>query len=194
MKKLPQAAFGLLTFLLLLGAGNAKGQLIDNLFVAATNESMAFPFTRYFPIHPGLEIGTTLWRSEGERSLHRANVFVGGYTHRRMENGLYLRGEYAYTYKLRDILGIDLPLGLGYMHAFYPGVTYAQNPEDGTWAEARQIGKPHGLVTGGFGFTLLKSDRFQPFVRQETAIDLPLYNGFVSIKTFVKIGLDIKFN
>lgn len=172
--------------------GDAKAQKLENVFVSAMTETSAFPFSRYLPIHPGLEIGTTFFQVEGERSLHRGNFFLGGYTHRKIENGFYLRGEYVYTYKFKDLVGVNLPVGLGYQHSFYPGEAYTQNPESGEWEKARQIGKPHGLVNFGIGFTWLNNSRIQPFVRHENVIDIPFFNGFTTVRTFLKLGVEIK--
>ena len=187
----------LFTFILLWGVllpRESQAQAFSNLYVAGMAETTSFPFTRYLPFHPGLEVGTTLWHTDRGPFTHRANAFLGGYHHRLHENGIYLRGEYQLTYPIQDLVGIDLPVGFGYQHTFYPGETYSQDPETGEWSEARQFGKPHALVNFGLGVTFLKTERVQPFIRQESTIDLPLFNSFALIRNFVKLGVNIQLN
>ena len=187
------SVFHYLIILLFLSAANTHAQKIDNLFFAATTEAYAFPFTRALPVHPGLEIGTTLWSKEKQKTEHLANVYCGGYYHRKVENAFYLRGEYVYRFKLMNTVGIGLPIGGGYQHAFYPGEVYKQNSETGEWEKINQKGKPHALVNFGLGLTYLKAQKIQPFVRYESVIDFPLYNGFLTTRTFFKLGVNVKF-
>lgn len=169
-----------------------EAQEINNLYIAAMSETFSFPFTRFTPIHPGLEIGTSMLKKEKQKGVHNINVFLGGYYHQKIENGFYLIGEYAYQYKLNENFGIDLPVGGGYQHDFYPGEIYKQSETSGEWEKFNQMGKPHALVTFGFGFTFLKPQKVQPFVRYQSVIDFPLYNGFMTTRTFIKIGVNIK--
>ena len=172
----------------------AKAQKTNNLFVAVVSETYSFPFTRFLPIHPGLEIGTSLFHKERPKSEHYINIFLGGYYHRKVENGFYLRSEYVYRYKIKNAIGIDFPVGIGYQHAFYPGEVYEQNSETGDWERANQVGKPHALVNFGLGFTYLKPKKVQPFVRYESIIDYSLNRGFLTTRTFLKFGINIKIS
>ncbi len=119
---------------------------------------------------------------------------MGGYHHNKVENGFYLRGEYAYTFKIENTIGIELPVGFGYLQAFYPGEMYAQNEKTKTWERARQYGKPHAFISFGFGLTYLKASNVQPFLRHENILDFPLYDGYMNIKTLIKAGVNIKLN
>lgn len=187
--------FRILVCLLLIAVySGIKAQKPQNLFFALTSETYAFPMTRFAPIHPGLEIGTTLVERSGNHIDHNINAFVGVYHHRLVENGFYLRGEYAFTYKIKNTLGISIPLGGGYQHSFYPGELYEQDPQTGQWSKKTQFGKPHALVEFGLGLTYLKPKRIQPFVRYESVIDFPLYNSFLTTRAFLKLGVNLHLN
>lgn len=173
---------------------NTRAQQIDNLYISATTETSSFPFTRFLPIHPGVELGTTLLNKGKQNSEHFVNVYLGGYYHQKIENGFYLRSEYAFRYKINNTIGIDFPIGGGYQHSFFPGEIYEQNIETGDWERIKQRGKPHLFVDFGLGFTYLKSKRVQPFIRYESIIDFPLYNGFMTTRTFFKLGINIKIS
>lgn len=171
-----------------------KAQNINNVFIAAMSETFSFPFTRFTPIHPGLEVGTSLFNKGKQNNEHHINIYLGGYYHQKIENGFYIIGEYAYRFNYKNIIGIDLPVGGGYQHDFYPGEIYEQNSTSGEWEVARQKGKAHALTTFGLGFTFLKPAKVQPFIRYQSVIDFPLYNGFLTTRTFFKIGVNIKLN
>ena len=171
-----------------------KAQKLKNLSIALTTETSSFPFTRFLPIHPGLEIGTSLIERSKQNSIHNVNVYIGGYHHQKIENAFYLRGEYAYRYKFKNTISLDAPVGIGYQHTFYPGEIYEQNATTGEWESINQIGKSHFLITFGLGLTYVKAKKFQPFIRYESNIDIPMYNGFLTTRTFFKLGINIKIN
>lgn len=80
----------------LVTANYSNAQKVKNLSIAATSETASFPFSRYAPIHPELEIRTRLWQQEKEKSLRTVNVYAGGYYHKKIENGFYLRTDYTH--------------------------------------------------------------------------------------------------
>jgi len=95
----------------------------DQFSVALITEAIGLPFTNYLPIHPGLELKTTLKTRETEKSKKSFNANLGGYFHRKLETAFYLGGEYQYTRKLfNQKVGLDFPVGLGYLHTFYPTI------------------------------------------------------------------------
>lgn len=171
-----------------------NAQKTINLSVALTTETYSFPFTRFSPIHPGLEVGISIFEKYNKNSIHNVNTFIGGYHHQKIENAIYLRSEYIYRYKLKNTISIDGPIGIGYQHAFYPGDIYEQNSISGEWERKRQFGKSHFLVTFGLGITYLKTKKIQPFIRYESALDFPIYNGFLTTRTTFKLGINIKIN
>ncbi len=171
-----------------------RAQKLNNLSFALTSETYSFPFTRILPVHPGIEVGTSIFQRVKNNSQHNINAFIGGYHHQKIENAFYLRSEYRYRYKIKNTIGIDIPVGVGYQHKFYPGEIYEQNPSTGEWENKNQIGKSHFLVTFGLGLTYINASRIQPFVKYESNIDIPLYNGFLTTRTFIKFGVNIKLN
>ena len=191
---MPRLYFHVLLITNLLFSHGLWAQKIDHLSISATTETYAFPFTRFLPLHPGAEIGLGLFNAEKNNSVHNINVLLGGYHHKKVENAIYLRAEYVYRYKIRNIISIDGPVGIGYQHSFYPGDTYQQNSATGEWENKRQVGKPHFLISFGLGLTYVKPNRIQPFVRYESNIDIPIYNSFLTTRTFFKIGINIKMN
>ncbi len=91
-----------------------------------------------------------------------------------------------------NTISIDFPIGLGYQHSFYPGTVYEQDNITGSWEAKRQWGKPHGLVKFGLGFAYLKAEKVHPFIRQESVIDIPFFNGFLNTRTLVIVGVYFK--
>lgn len=179
-------------FILISSCFTLQAQKLDHYFVAVTSQTAAFPFTSYFPIHPGAEVGFNYWHQEGLTSSHRLNAFLGAYYHRKIEYGIYLKGEYCYSLQLFPSLDLDLPVGLGYQHSFNSGETYSQNDDTGAWEKKTHAGKPHGLVNFGVGLNLLKDRSINPYIRHEATIDQPFYNGFTTIRSVVKIGIQFK--
>jgi len=112
---------------------------------------------------------------------------VGFFHHRRVDNGIYLGGEYQYSLKLiKERVSLDLPVGLGYLHSIYPGEVYKQT-DDGGFKKINQFGRPHGYVHLGIGLTYLHQGWFQPFIRQELWLDTRFLPH-----SFIKLGIQIK--
>ena len=177
----------------LLGTTLLAAQKIESFSVAVMNESIAFPFTRYIPVHPGIEFGATFWNKEKEHSNRYLSAYAGGFYHEKVETGFYLRAEYLFAFEIVNGLYVDVPLGAGYLHTVYPAELYEQNPETGAFEEVSQFGRPHGLVTAGVGVRYTGATRVQPFIRQELAVETPFANGFPVIPhTFLKLGVNVK--
>lgn len=184
----------LISFLVLLFLLNSiQAQLVKEVSLALQTEAIGLPFTNYSPAHPGFEAGLTLWKKEGTKSIQTAEVFAGGFYHKKLETGFYLRGNYQYTFKVMDKLGVDLPVGVGYMHTFYPADLYEQDPATGEFETISQTGRPHALITAGIGLSYLSEGNFQPFIKQELAIETPFANSLpVITHSFLKAGVKIK--
>ncbi len=171
------------------------GQETRRLSVAVLSESMAFPFTRYTPIHPGMEVGYTLKETDKPGLITATNLSMGWYYHARVENAFYVRTEWAWQFKLNDAFTADLYSGIGYMHVFYPGELYELNSSSGEFEKIKQTGRPHALGTIGVGFTYRNSSFCDPFIRQDLGIESPFANGIpVMVHSFLKIGTHIKIN
>jgi hypothetical protein len=180
--------------LIILGQAEKKtNKKISRLSIALTNESIALPFTRYSPIHPGAEVGMTFWEKNKTRSSQRWNAVLGGYYHQRVETAFYLQGQYQYQWFLLPYLGVDLTGGLGYLHSFYPADLYEQNATTGKYQAVSQIGRPHGIAELGLGLTFTNSSRIEPYIRQSMMVEAPFANGIPVIPhSFLKVGVNVK--
>ena len=181
--------------MLFLVACLSKGfsQRIERISVAATSEAIGLPFTNYLPYHPGVEVKGTLKDTEKARSYRFVNVNLGFFYHERVETAFYLGGEYQYSIMLfKKQMGLDVPIGLGYLHAFYPGELYEQNA-DGDFEKVRQFGRPRAYANLGVGVSYTGASRFQPYIRQELMIETPFANGIPVIPhSLLKLGVCIK--
>ncbi len=172
----------------------ANAQDLGKVSIALQSEAIGFPFSNYAPIHPGAEVGLTIRERHRARSSTAVNVYFGGYYHERIATGLYLRAEFQPTLKLGNHFGLLLPMGVGYLHTFYPAELYQVNDE-GSFEVARQGGRPHALLQLGVGISYLGHERFEPFIKQELAIETPFANTFPFIPhSFIKAGLAINLN
>lgn len=172
-----------------------QAQKIKQIAFSLQKESVAFPFTRFLPFHPGAQIGLTLNNKEREKSITNLNVNLGGYYHKKVANAVYFQGEYAYRPVLKSIVSIDFVGSLGYMHTFYPGEVYALNPDNREFGKITQTGRPHILAGLGIGFTYLKNDRWQPFINQNLSVKVPFGNGLANmVHSFLKVGAIYKLS
>ncbi|MEM6317682.1 MAG: hypothetical protein AAF960_08430, partial [Bacteroidota bacterium] len=129
---------------------------------------------------------------EKPKSIRYTNVKVGFFHHQRLENAFYVGWEYQYSQKLFNRLSLDLPMGLGYLHSFYPGEIYEQT-EVGDFEKINQTGRSHLYLNLGVGLTYLSENNIQPFVRQELLLETPFANGIPVIPhSLLKIGVQIK--
>ncbi|MEC7755038.1 MAG: hypothetical protein VYB44_13500 [Bacteroidota bacterium] len=171
----------------------AKAQNNQRISIAAMTESMAFPFTRFTPLHPGMEMSYELNEKKHTNRLSNMNLQLGWYFHRKVENAFYLKAEWAVSFKISDSFTADVYYGAGYMHVFYPGKVYELNPDSGTFESIKQTGRPHLLANAGLGFTYRNSSALEPFIRQDFAIETPFANGIpVMVHSFLKAGTHIK--
>jgi len=179
--------------LLLLFSTNMHSQKLEQLSVLVQSEAIGFPFTNYSPVHLGIELNATIRKKEKEKNIQYLNAKAGFFYHRKLETAIYLGGEYQYSQKLfKQKISIDLPVGLGYLHSFYPGEIYEQNNE-GDFETINQFGRPHLYVNLGIGLTYLNEGKIQPFIRQELLLETPFANGIPVIPhSLLKVGIQIK--
>lgn len=168
---------------------------IEQWSISVFDENIAFPLTRFAPFHPGLEIGATLRQSDRPASVRQLNAYLGGYYHRRVETGIYLRGEYLHRLKVGTRLGVDMAGGIGYLHTFYPGTLYRQDEESGNLESVTQFGRPHAIATIGLGLTYRTQNRVAPFLRQDLVLEAPFVNSYpVIVHSFLKVGIHYTIN
>ncbi len=173
--------------------GNVYGQNIERISVSVINESIAFPFTRFIPVHPGFEVGVTLKETQKEKSIRNLNLSAGYFHHARVESGVFIRGEYLFRPVIKSVMTLDLSTSLGYLHSFYPGELYSLDEESGEFNKIKQWGRPHLIGGLGIGATWIKPEKVKPFVRQEFIVETPFANGVpVIVHSFLKLGVIIK--
>ena len=191
--KIKLMILGFLLGYTLLANGLLKAQSVKAISVSVTNESIAFPLTRFTPFHPGVEIGATFKSWEKPGLIQYFSGIAGFYHHERVENAFYLKAEYLF----RPIVGavsFDFIGSAGYMHTFYPGDMYVLDSE-GEPVSVRQLGRPHGFLTLGFGLSYIKSPRVNPFIRQELIVKAPFAASIPAIiHSLLKLGLTINLN
>ena len=174
---------------------NIQAQRIKQISVAVMNENIAFPFSRYTPLHPGGELGLTLKQQFKPQSVRQFNVYAGGFYHKKVETGFYIRGEYLHQLIIAKKIGIQLPLGIGYMHTFYPGEIYELNTTTGEFEKGNQSGRPHLIANVGLGLTYINNSGIAPFIKQNLTIETPFANGIPLIPhSFIKLGVTIKIS
>lgn len=184
-----------LLLILAVSVTDSFSQVVKQVSVSVFKESTAFPFTRFFPIHPGGEIGITLVEKTREKSTVNWNLAIGGFHHKNIANAFYLRGEYAWRPIVKSTVTIDFMGNLGYMHTFYPGEVYELNSKNGEFEKIDQIGRPHAIAGVGLGITYIRGKRMHPFLRQEIAVESPFANGIpVMIHSFLKFGVSFQLH
>lgn len=168
-------------------------QKIKQYSIAATSEAIGLPFTNYAPYHPGAEFTTILKITEKEKSTRYLGLKAGFFYHQKLETAIYVGGEYQYSFRLpTDKLSLDVPLGLGYLHSFYPSELYEQNNE-GDFEKVSQFGRPHLYLNLGIGLTYRMNERVQPFIRQSLLLETPFANGIPVIPhSLIQLGVQIK--
>ncbi|MEM9895204.1 MAG: hypothetical protein AAF789_02435 [Bacteroidota bacterium] len=166
----------------------------NTVHVLAQTEAIAFPFTRYFPIHPGFEIGTQLASKQKIRSHRSWHIYLGGFFHEEVDLNFYVRGEYQFCYSLGQKFDFFIPVGLGYLHGFHPAPIYEQK-SDGSFSKVTQFGRPHALGMVGIAFRHEISPSLKAIVRQDLGLQSPFYVTIpVMLRSFFRVGVTYKLD
>lgn len=167
-------------------------QSVDKVSFSVLSEAIGLPFTNYQPFHPGFEFKARFKEIEKPKFSRSINANLGFFYHERVETTFYLGAEYQFEYKiLNDKISVDIPLGLGYMHTFYPNEVYVQD-SDGEFELKSQLGRPHAYFNAGVGLSYLGSSKVKPFVRQELLLETFFANGLPAIPhSMIKLGVHI---
>lgn len=169
-----------------------SAQVIDNLDIALQSESISYPFSRVSPVHPSIQIGTSFRKRIKEKSERNYNLYLGFYHHKDVENGIYLRGEYAHTFIIAKKVGITLPIGLGYLHTFYPGELFSQN-DDGSFSKVNQLGRTHIMATTGIGLSYRGFEKIEPYIQHDFMAQYPFGKTIPLLPhSFVRLGVKFK--
>jgi hypothetical protein len=181
-----------LLFIVLFISSGLYAQFIDNLDIAVQSESIAYPFSRFSPVNPGIQIGTSLRKRVKAKSERNYNIHLGFYHHKDIENGIYLRGEYAHTFIVAKKLGVMLPVGLGYLHTFYPGELFSQN-SDGSFSKVTQTGRAHVIATAGIGLSYRGFKEFEPYILHDVMVQYKFSEASPLLPhSFIRLGVKFK--
>ena len=182
-----------LLIIIVLATTICNGYSQKNISIAVINESISFPFTRFSPVHPGVEVGTNLFEIEKPNGFRQINGYVGALKHESISNSIYLKGEFLRRYQVSKSIGIDALAGLGYMHSFYPGPVYKQD-SNGEFQKKKQFGRPHLIANVGIGAAYTAWNKFEPFTKYEFIIETPFGNGIPFLPhSMFKLGINYKF-
>lgn len=168
----------------------SQAQKIEQISLVATSEAIGLPFTNHLSYHPGFETKLTFKSIEKEKTSRMYSLNAGFFHHPKISNSLYIGGEYTIQYPIvQNRLGLDIPIGIGYMHTFYPGEAYKQNTE-GEFEAISQFGRPKIYANAGIGLSYTGANKIKPFVRQELLIETFFANGLPAIPhSLFKLGL-----
>jgi len=178
----------MLLFVLCLPLAHAQIGL-KKVSLGLLTESISFPFTRMVAIHPGFELGAAVTEKDRPKSVRTWSVGLGYFYHREVDVAVYAKAVYTHTFKIKQIIGLSFPVGIGYMHSFHAGEIYRQQP-DGSFAEQTQTGKPHALLNAGLDLSYLGWERLEPFTGYDAALQSPFASTIpVLPRSFLKVGI-----
>ena len=161
--------------------------------VALSNVKHGLPFMMIMPIHPGFEVGATFLKNDKPRSFHSIDATAGFYHHRLISNGSYLHVRYNYQIQVKQVIGVDLHTGLGYVYAVYPGDAYGFNSSTQEYEKTR-TSKSFLAVNAGFGLSYIKPRKLHPFLHYDfNGLNLWAYDSFVNSTVLLKAGLKYNF-
>lgn len=177
-------------FICLIGLSHVGNtQIVKRISLSLNNESLAIPFTRFLPLHLGTEIGLTFFERGSDKLHHNLSAQVGFFHHKKLETAVYLKAVYQPIFRIKEKLGIAVPLSLGYLHSIPNQTTYQLNTSTGLYEAKASAGNPS--MIGGLGIELsyIGWERFRPFIQQETCIRIAPSSVFpLLVHSFVKIG------
>lgn len=172
----------------------SSAQVITELHSSLLSETTSLPFGKYTPIHPGSEIGATVWKEEFSSFSISSAAFAGTYYHRKQENAVYVRAEFLASYPLFNSINIGIPLGGGYLHSIYPGNVYEQNSETGIFEPSKRKYRAFLCASMGVYLGYTRFEKITPFVRHDFTIDFPFGNYFMRAHSILKIGTTFSIN
>ncbi len=154
--------------------------------VSVSNTQYGIPFVRFFPLHPGVQIGLTF--VETQNSKHSLSGNIGYFYHDLLAHAPYAKVEYNYHQSIKNVVGLDAFIGTGYAHAFNPNTAYAFNPSTKTY-ESTVANAPFFIANLGIGLSVLTFEDFTPFVQYDA-----MMIGSLSITTVnFRIGTKLNF-
>lgn len=161
---------------------------ISEWSVSLTDTQNGMPFIQLAPIHPGIEIGATVWENEKAKSHHKLSGRLGYFHHDVLAMAPYLKANYIYQVKFKETIGLDLSGSLGYIHVIYPGEGYKFDADSRTYKSAT-IHEGFLLSNVGLGFTYINPEKFQPFVKYDVSL---LGFDLAKLISVLHIGLSVQ--
>jgi hypothetical protein len=130
---------------------------LDEVSVSVFNNAIALPFSGkagviHSPLHPGFTaaIGSQLNQSLRHRLF--LNLKLAYLYQKHAQHGLQLYPELGYRFTMRNGIGIESGLGLGYMHAFTDLQQFKLN-ENGAYKKVPNRGRPSFLASLNIGLS-----------------------------------------
>jgi hypothetical protein len=181
--------FALLLFYFSNSFGQYKRGLSDITF-SVINNQFGLPFVQFRPIHIGGEVGVKLLENNKTNTAQSVSAQLGFFNHHLIANAPYLKINYDFQVKIKQIIGINGYAALGYVHTFYPGNGYSFNASTGSY-EKIQLNQAFLLSNVGFGISYIKPNRIKPFLKYEL-----MMAGFNIDQLFTNfhIGITMKLN
>jgi len=140
---------------------------IEDYSIAITEVQYGIPFLGLTPINPGFEIGATFLKKEKTRSCHQIGANMGYFYHKLLVSAPYLKANYTYQPNIKNILGIDMGIGIGYLHGFYPGESYQFDEDKKKYVSTNLNSFPAFTTSTHIGMTYIKSEKINPFIKYE---------------------------
>lgn len=160
------------------------------------SESTSVPFTDIplTPVHPGIQIGTQFEPRHDRRVRLLPTISMGYLFHRKLFQGLYLRGELNVDVALDFGLNLKTGLSLGYLR------TYAVQQEfrriDGRLVPAKDRGNSRVMpaLSLGMGWRLRPNEirSTEIFALYETWLEYPYSPGFIPLMSHTNLHLGAK--
>jgi len=169
-------------------------QMVKELHFSLFSETTSFPFGQYTPIHPGAELGATVWNKDYSNLSLSGSAYVGAYYHKKQENALFARVEFQPSYTIFQVVKIGVPIGGGYLHSIYPGDVYEQNAETGLFETTQHKSKSYLNANMGISLAYSGFEKFTPFFRHDFILDFPLGDYYMNAHSILKIGTSISIN
>lgn len=188
MKQLLLLSFAIVCFTSNLFANDSSDYPIS---VAIMDESISLPGTWFlrYSFNPAIMISSERILKEKNNHDWHLNATIGYYHHKEWLSGILLFPEIGYRQYIKKRWAVYSRFGLGYTHRFAlkPIYTY----QDGTWAEANELGSPAVMASLSLGVSYkVKDEEKSPeiFINTLGSVEYPL-SIFTSLHHFNGVGV-----
>jgi len=147
--------------------------------------------------HAGMNVGVEYYPHQSDRHKMILAGNVGGYTHKRNNTSLFIRGQWGQRVEFKSGLFLDQFIGLGYLHQFVHGGGLYEVLPNGSVVEKSNTGEPKIMpsVALGLGYKFKKDsfNRFEYYFRPELFWKAP-FNGYYLTHLAINTGVIINLN